>query len=508
MPETVRRRAGGARRLRWLPAALLIALPLAASAQEIPSSPLLPRDHWAVEAARRLDDLGLAPGYLPPQMLVPRHLVAHAFAEAVERSDGVAADLAALILAWRTRFVEEFPEFERATGAGPSDSAHPAPALRYGGTVGGGAAVERGVASPGLYEFEPARTGATPVPDAAGAFLAADLEVAHGTALAAQAAGSLGLDGFELDRGEAIVGWRALRLSVGREAVGYGPGTGGGVVLGGEHPLDRVELSTAEPVGLGVFGPAAFQLFAGRLPEPRHPGHPWLAGAAATLRPVDRVTLSIQRALMMAGDSAGGPLQPGDFVPAFFGQNVEEVDQVLSVAGRVRLPTESVLPLTVYCEWGAEDSAGAPFDAPGLICGGDVPALPFAPGLALGLEHAQLGARPVNGPPWYRHSRFPGGWALDEGPLGHPLGGEGRQWLAHAALSTLEGLLDLDVRGFRRMRTGENLYLPGRAGRSHGGSVSVFWHVLPVIDLAGRVHHERGDGWSETRAETTIGYIF
>lgn len=518
-----------------------------------PASPLLPPGHWAVEAAARLEAMGLAPDHLPAQAAVPRSAVADALKSAAARvesdreergrldagrrdeerrraAEHAATDrpsvqlpstgpVASMVRGWWRRFAAEFPEFGGPGAADPTaetrqtgDTAGAPAVALLGGSAGAGLEMRKGAAGPGLGEFMPDLTGATPLPDRTRAVGRGEAAVGVGGWGAAYIAPMVRIDGARIERAELVLGWRGIRASIGRAEIGWGVGRGGGVIFSGLLPLDRVEISTAAPVRLPgwleLLGPFAFHAFTGPLPSARHPGSPWLAGGSASAKPHPRFTISVHRALVAGGAGVDERMGAGEVFEALIGRNVVGVNQIASTSFRFRLPTEGVIPISVYCEWGAEDTAGAPFDAPGLICGGASPSLPPVPTMTLGLEHAQLGARPANGPPWYRHHMFPGNWAMDEGTLGHPLGGEGRQWLVYSRMSAFGGTLDLDGSAFLRTRTGENLYLPGRAGESRGLMATAVWRVHPRAELRLAGSREAGDGWAESHLEIFSRMLF
>ncbi|MFL5539461.1 MAG: hypothetical protein ACJ8J0_10740, partial [Longimicrobiaceae bacterium] len=88
-----------------------------AISRAFPASPLLPFEHWAVQAARRAEAMGLT-RFFPAQRAVPRSEVAQALAEAARNAEGPAQQR--LTAGWVTRFVEEFPEYGAASrSAGP-----------------------------------------------------------------------------------------------------------------------------------------------------------------------------------------------------------------------------------------------------------------------------------------------------------------------------------------------------------------------------------------------------
>jgi hypothetical protein len=187
------------------------------------------------------------------------------------------------------------------------------------------------------------------------------------------------------------------------------------------------------------------------------------------------------------------------------------------VDGRLRLPTEDFLPLTLYLEWGAEDAAGAWWDVPGRVFGVSVPALPGLPEVEAGAEYARFSGFCCGNPPWYFHGEFLGNWVAEDVPLGHPLGGEGWEALAYLNADALDARLRLEARGFLRERSDAglftlqqagNLFAPARTGRSWGGSLDAAWRVTPSLEARVRLFRDAGDGWSEHRVGAGVDWLF
>lgn len=475
---------------------LLVAARLAApAAAQGQASPLLPPEHWAVEAVWRIEALGLVPGYLAAERSIPRAAageVLRAAAEEARTEDAPWADLAA---DWVARFEEEFPETAAfADGAGPR---------LLGSAAGVGYRHRRGAVSPGLGEFAPEVTGPAPLADLDEGWIAAEVAARVAAPLTLSATPRLGTEGAELRRWEADLAWRNWALVAGRGEVGYGVARGGGVLLSGEGAIDRLALVTARPFHFPGFlrrlGPVAFHTFVGLLPGDRHPGDPVLAGVRLSGRIHPRITLAGQRAALIGGSATGKPVTAEGLWKALIGQYGGIEDQIASVEARVHLPTEAFLPASLHCEWGAEDTAGGFTDVPGVLCGALLPSLPGLPAVAAGVERAYFGARCCDNPPWYRHKNFPGSWALEEETLGHPLGGEGSEWLGYLRGSALDARLRAEGRAFRRERSGENLFVPGREGDSFGLAGEAAWRFRPDSEVALAAFREAGEGWSEAR---------
>lgn len=469
------------------------------------ASPPLPADHWAVQAAARAEALGLAARYQPAQGSVPRMAVAAALREAAERAPMENPALAALTRAWYERFVEEFPEARDPSWA---------PRL-LGSSAGAGFRGRSGFAAAGRgLDVDVRRTGATLRPDLREGFASASLAARLLPGVQLFAVPEARTDGVRLVRADLIAGWGPVELSLGRGQVAYGSAVGGGVVFSGMGILDRVELQTTRPLALPsvlrYLGPATFQTFATRLREPRHPGDPYLWGARGTVRPHPRITVGIQRGSMFGGDSADAPTTVGNLLRMLYGGigGYGFENQVVSVDFRVRAPTEEVVPVTLYLEWGADDASGAWHREPAIITGFAVPAVPGLPQLALGFEGTFFPHRSFKNPPWYRHGTFYGDWASGDLPLGHPMGGEGSQFLVFARSELADARVRLDGRLFTRHRGQDGLYVPGRKGRSSGVDLRGAWRVAPRSELQLSAYHEAGSGWTEQHLVAGASVLF
>jgi hypothetical protein len=480
-----------------LAAHLLIAAAPAAAQLASPQSHVsaaLPPDHWAITAVNRAEALGLLRGYLPAQRAVPRHVIARALQEAGARARDERPELVRLTSAWLDRFAEEFRE---TAGAGGT------PLTLRGNALGIGYDAQAGRAAVGLGVFPETRTGAAAMADASelrvGAMLNAEVG-AHAAVLLEPRL--LGAD-FSLRSWDVVAGWRPWSVSIGRSAVGYGYGRfGSGVVLSGVVPLNRVQIETVRPVrlpgALSHLGAIALHTYLSKLEEPRHPGDPYFWGIAGSLQPHPRVTLAIHRASIFGGDSVSTPVTPRNLLRTFVGHNLLGFEnEVVAAHLRLRLPTERVLPVTLYGEWGAEDAAGAWRDVPGRVAGLLVPALPGLPVFSLGAEYAGFGGSCCGNPPWYRHAPHAGGWADQDLPLGHALGGHGTQLMVYSGAELLRATVRLDAELFQRERREENLFVPGREGRSRGGAGTVHWRLLPRAELRLGGSYEAGTGWRE-----------
>lgn len=455
----------------------------------------VPQGHWSLEAARRLEALGLVQIQATTRTLDACRVdallqSANLPIESGDASSGIDA-------AWIAAFAEEYPGIQSL-----SDAAVRWPAIA-GGNAAMGAVGWTGWAAPGLGEFPPERSGALETADQTSGRAGAELSARLIPPVWAVGSVRLDQEGYTLDRMEIVGSLSPVALSIGRGAVGFGYAKSGGTVIGNAAPLDRVEVSLSRPLRLpGVvsrLGSISFDTFLGRIRDDRHPGDPFLWGASGSLRPHPRMTFAIHRAAMFGGREDGPPVTAENLLNMLIGRVIGAgfENQIVSVEGIFRLPTERFLPVTAYMEWGAEDAAGAWWDVPGRIIGAYVPAVPGLSQMSAGLEYTSLAQSCCYNPEWYRHWSFPGAWTLGDQVLGHPLGGQGTEWMVYSDLFLTRPRAYIEGSAFRRNRGDENLFVPGREGTSWGGDTTLRWRIPGGREIFGSVSAESGDGWSE-----------
>jgi hypothetical protein len=479
----------------------------------------LPVDHWVIGALARLDALPELGAVVPWGVGTPTRREALG---ALERAASLAPPpsaqdptpeavaLAALARGWRDRLRQE-------TGGDPG--AVPRPVrwagghwdLRVGRRYGALGTGE------GRYDF----IAPEPLGEAGHlhAGLAGALEVGP-VAVAGEA--RVGEDGVLRPRELHAAGRLGpVDLWAGRRAPAFAGGRGGRVVLGGAVPLDGGGLSLAGPRSLPGFlrhlGPVRFETHLARLGESGALRHPWFWAARGSVAPHPRLSLGLNRAAMFGGEG-NAPITVKNVLLMLAGSRAEELpgdlgrsffaNQVASVELRWRPPLGGV-PSTLYVEWGMEDSSGAWLNVPGFTAGWEVAAVPRAPDVALGIEVTYFAPECCGNPPWYRHASFTGGWAQEGLPLGHPLGGEGMEWLLHGRADLLDARLVSSWGLFHRKRKGDNLFMPDRQGTSRGASLEVLWGAGGRTDLVLDGLYESGEGgWSQLRAFLGIRSYF
>ncbi len=471
-------------------------LPAGAAAQQgapadVPvfASPFLSVDHWAAEALRRLRALGALPaGVDPATGSLTRRTATLSFAAAAAGDDPEAARLGA---AYLDLLSGEFP----ATMAALEPRAARTVALLAASVIGG-ADARNGAVSTGAYTADGWRSPLR-LADRAEATVAGDAAAAVFPHLSISAAARWTPGALALESGEAQVVVGPVAMWAGRRATGYRAEEAGGVVLSGTVAFDGGGVFLPDPVRLpwvfGALGPVTFESTLSRLDRNGDIRHPWLWTARGTVHPHPRVSIGVTRGMFIGGEE-NEPLTLRGLAYALFGKQEEAFNALANsvVAVDVAYRTASPVPLSLYFDWGAEDSAGAWFRSPGQVFGFFLPALPGAPLAYAGVERARF----IGGRNWYRHSSFHDGWASHGVLLGHPLGGEGTEWRAYAGAAALDARLRVRGAAFVRERGAENVYAPERQGGSHGGDARVQWRSLDHLELSGTVDFEWGDGWS------------
>jgi hypothetical protein len=479
-----------------VPAVLLLAG--VALAAPPPTSPLLPPDHWAVRVADRLEELGLLDLYLPAQRAVPLLVVAAALEEGERHARARSLELASAIRLWRERLAQEW---SGSVGEAQADF------HLLGADVGGG---YEGGSTKELSNGPPATGGAAvhlqePEPDP---FATARAAIAYGShlALSAQAKGTPW--DAAIRAGELVTSWGGVQLSIGRGRIGYGPNEVGGVVMGGDAVMDRIELMTTEsfrlPGFLDSLGDFAVDVALAHFNEPRHPYHPLLLDTQVQWRPHRRLTLALIRGFMFGGALWNG-ISFHDAALGLTGLGNYEGNNVTSASVRYRLPTDELLPLTAKVELGTDDNPGAAITWPGLVAGVTAPMLPVL-SASLGVEFAFIGHFITIGAghapfAWYTHYQYYGGWFTGQTPLGDPLGGEGRAFRIVASADPIAERLRLSALAWVQERFAHNNYAPFAAGDSAGLSGQAELR-LGRYALVGNGLYEHGtEGWKRSLVE-------
>lgn len=487
------------------------------------ASPFLPSSHWAVAAARRLASLDLAnPDFGWGDGSLTILAVGRVLHDAPAIAQRKHHELEPLASGYWLQFAREFP----LTAA----TVQQRPARRDADLAEGWVAAGYSAASGRIH---PVRSLDRTRENVDGPFPRSDLSEAAlstnlGFTIGRYIAGSLSpehRDGdWGLREGYALLDVKKIGIWGGRYAPTFATGEGGGIVLNGTASFTGGGLTLTEPIRLPwifrYIGAIRYETFLSRLDSNATIPRPWFFATHASISPHPRVLIGVTQAFMFGGDGVA-PFTWNNFKEMFLTHGLQSAGTEFEnglASGEIRFrPPIPRVPLTLYMEWGADDNHAAWTLFPGRVFGAQIPAVPGIPALSLGLEHAGF-SRPCTGcdgchceyyATWYRHYLFKDGWTVDRQPIGHPLGGEGGEWLAYGTWHDPASRFRFDARAFRRNRGSYNLYSPDREGHSTGGQVSTVYRASSNVDLLMRGALEDGEaGWRESSIFAGLRWIF
>lgn len=478
------------------------------------ASVLLPADHWAVAAARRLARMGLAPrrfgwGDGSITALAVGRLLASADASGSED-----VRLAALVHGYQRRFEQEFPATARAIH-GYAVPRH------FEGFVNFGYATEDGRLLPGRAfgtgkdEVGPPESAADQSHVMGGSRLTLLAPDIIGGTISVHRAG----DDWTLDDGHVLAAWHGFGAWAGRRRPHWGPGKGGGLLFSGTAAFDAVGIALTEPLVLPwvlrYIGPIRFESFVSRLDSNATIRRPWVLGSHVSISPHPRLMLGGNLGAMFGGDGVA-PVTLKTIWSMFTAHGLESAgtefeNGMASVEIRYQPPLGD-LPLVAYLEWAAEDNHEAWVDFPGRVIGLELAAVPGMPEMSIGVERTTF-ARACDSckfyAMWYRHYLFVDGWTQDRMLIGHPLGGDGSEWLTYATWDLPSRGVRLTARAFLRNRGSRNAYSPTRNGRSTGAAALAQWRIADQVDaiFEGAGEWGRRD-WRETSLSAQLRWFF
>ena len=516
---------------RWVTRFIIAALALIgarAGAQGPPrfTSPTLPPDHWAVSAARRAIVLGLTPREIGwAEGSVTQALAGWALREASERSTSLAPAIHDAIAADWLRFTREFPDVAARLAPQETRLSERAAARVGYANVAAGFSSDHGQVLP-VRSVDKTRENVIP-PEPLTDSHEGDLEVrAGGLAgryLAADVAGGRKEGNWGMRDWQLMGGVSALAAWVGKRPLDYGPGAGGGIVFDGNAAFTGGGLMLARPIRLPwlfrYLGPVSGETFLSRIDSSAASRHPWVFSSHFSISPHPRLLLGGTQAFMFSGEGQP-PFTFRNFKEMFLTHGIrvagaEFENGIASVEARWRPPIP-VVPAVLYVEWGTDDNHSAWIKFPGVVAGLQVPSVPGVPMLSLGLERASFAppCSTCNGcacnyyATWYRHYVFMDGWTLDREPIGHPLGGDGTEWLLYGRLDDAARRFRADGRVFARDRGRYNIYSPAREGRSVGGSAGAEYRLTTWLEAQASTTIEHGSaGWTASSVTAQLRWV-
>ena len=342
----------------------------------------------------------------------------------------------------------------------------------------------------------------------------------RGSAGSTFVAGAAALVRGTLDEVQLVAASTRVGAWVGRRALGFGTGHGGGLVVD-EHRFDGGGVFLARPVNVPLVGPIRFESHISRVENvlnlngSQGPTKPYFWLSRFSFEPVTGFRVGINKGMMFGGEgnvpvTFGRLLRSAVGVSAQYDDELSFANQVVSVDGRLHPPVN--WPLSLYLDWAADDGAGGWWHTPAILGGVEV-GVSAKHDIMIGAERTEIARNRASNSLWYQNAWFRGGWADDGTILGHPLGGEGKEWRAFIFGGDPGRGVQLQLSGYTRTRGTQNLFAMDRAGKSVGAFADADIRIdarTHAIVRAETEHGTSGADWTRTRlragARFTLSY--
>ncbi|MDT8396934.1 MAG: capsule assembly Wzi family protein [bacterium] len=283
--------------------------------------------------------------------------------------------------------------------------------------------------------------------------------------------------------GRAALGLGPFEISAGRQALWWGQGRHGSLVLtNNAQPLDMLRVTTPSPVQLPwifrYLGPFSFDAFWSKLEENRDVPEPYFAGLRVNMKPLPWFELGASRTVTFGGE--GRPDVAWDeFITILGGKNLagdeDTSNNLAAIDARIRIPF--LWDAEIYGELGGEDEAGQFISRKAFLVGIYLPRLEPSGRISLRVEHADLSTIDFERPVWYRHSQYTSGYTHKGQILGHHTGGDSRDTYAEFTVRFPRADLRLSLDYERRGET-----LPVQETHLQPG-LSLEWPLGPQMRL-------------------------
>ena len=247
-----------------------------------------------------------------------------------------------------------------------------------------------------------------------------------------------------------------IELTAGRQALWWGPGVHGALILSDNaRPFDLVKLTNPEPFALPwIFrhiGLLKLTGFVTRLEESRDFANPYLAGLRLDMKPHPYVSIGLSRVAIFGG--AGRHVDSGVIWDVITAGNENVVgdpgNQLGSFDAKIVLPF-SFQEVVIYGELGGEDEAGSLPSRNAHLAGVYLPGAFGLDNLDLRVEYGETYISKYPGM-WYTHHIYTSGYTYDGRVIGHHMGTDAKDLFLSAAYASdygdFEVVFDIESSG-------------------------------------------------------------
>jgi len=243
----------------------------------------------------------------------------------------------------------------------------------------------------------------------------------------------------EVVEGYASLTFWNIEVAAGRQALWWGPGHHGSLLLtDNARPFDLIKITNPRPVllpwVLSYMGPVRFTAFVTRLEKERDVSRPYLVGTRLDLKPHPYIEIGVSRVAMFGGGDR--EVTTGTLWDAFTARNENSVDepgnQLASIDLKLIVPWR-VQPFVLYAEAGAEDIYLPALGA--YTVGVYLPRILGLGALSLRAEYAdnRISYKPHV---WYRHHIYTTGYKYKGRVIGHHMGTDATDFFAEVKYSS------------------------------------------------------------------------
>lgn len=248
-----------------------------------------------------------------------------------------------------------------------------------------------------------------------------------------------------LQEGYAKLDLYGAELTVGKEAMWWGPGAHGDLlVTDNAKPLEMLRLTSGHPFLLpwifGYLGPIKPTVFLTRLEKDRDFPRANLLGMRLDLKPLPGFSIGFSRVFLFGGEGRRS-LSASEWLKVFFASDSAEHadspingDQIASIDGSFvyvnRIKWVPFSGVKIYTDWGAEDSSGKSRTPTGRasIYGFFVDEPLWLKDFDLRAEWANTARNARYGPAWYTHGIYTTGYTYEGKVIGHHMGSDSKDY--------------------------------------------------------------------------------